>query len=166
MVSETTIPKLIELGILVVKPIPTEKVVYKKKPSRPNIGEMIHSRMNEVNMNIEHYVKILISKLEAQGLSKTNAMKSLQAIYNTNKSAYFALVLKEVAIELDKSYSNHISKSKMLFTISAATGKPYYIEPNFLKSTNTVALFRSEVDAIVACKILSSLKKEVFNGRK
>lgn len=158
-VTPDTISKLVKLGILKqIKPI---------KGLNEGLGKKINDRMSEVNMDIAAYHEILVKKLiEKTGLSKTSCERAVVGIKLVNKTGYFSLLLKEVAIELDKSYKNHISKCKTLFTISSKDGKPYYIKEGDLKCTDTVALFRTEVDAIVACKILASLKKEIFSGRK
>lgn len=162
LVSEATIPKLIELGIL----IPKKRKVFTLEREL-STGEKIQKRMSEVNMDIAYYHEILVNKMAStQVVSHSMANAALVAIKAINTTGYFNLLLKEVAIELDKSYKNHISKSKTLYTISAKDGKPYHIGEGDLKSTKTVSLFRNEIDTIVACKILASLKKEIFSGRK
>ncbi len=160
VVTPRTVEKLIAMGILEWD-TPEEMTESKK------LGIDIKSRMNSVSMDIAFYHNVLVGKLCKEGnMTTTTAFKALDAIKVVNKVSYFALLLKEVAIELDKSYENHISSSSTLFTISAKDGKPYAVNPETLKTTNTVALFRTKVDAIIACKILASLKKEVFSGRR
>ena len=159
MVTPDTVNQLIAMGIIV-------KINPKEMTESKKLGLDIQARMKSVPMDIAFYHAILVEKMcQSGGLNTTTAEKALKAIKTFNKVSYFSLLLKEIAIELDKAYENHISKSTKLFTISARDGKPYELQTGVLKNTNTVSLFRSKVDAIIACKIIASLKKEIFSVR-
>lgn len=173
-VNNFTAQYLIQLGILKFdesdkkEDAPKANIVALNSKLKPSVAQLLQVRMAGVDMRMHFYEELLLNKMMTHQLTRDQAEMSLRAVYFTNKAAYYGMVLKEIALHLDKSYESHISESENLYTISAATGKPYYIEPGFLKTTSTVALFRTEVDAIIACKILSPLKKELFkaNGRR
>jgi hypothetical protein len=177
IVSEDTIPFLISVGIIQVinikeegkKEIATYKPnIERVKADKSNLSVAISDTLKLVHTSISHYEFILAKKVAgtSENLTIVEAVEYIKAIKHINKGAYFSLILKEIAVALDSQYPDHISNSPRLYTISSATGNPYFIEPGFLKSTNTIGLFRSEVDAIVAIKILAPLKKEIFSGRR
>ena len=173
-VTLETIPKLLKLGIIkewvVNKADTTQKLRGAKVvtlPDSPTVAEQISNRMKQVNMNFTHYVNILADKMSSRGISRISANEALVALYSINKSGFFGLMLREIAIAFDESYTGHISTSKEMFVISARTGKPCQVTPD-PTLYHSISLFRSNVDAIVASKILSTLKKEIFksNGRR
>ena len=169
-VTEQSVFRLIDLGIIKEVSFKKPEVLKKFKPKENNpskiLGDNIKIVMEKTIMEPYHYHSILVSKMAKKGMNALIAEKALRIIKEINLSGYFSLILKEIALEMDSKYPDHISKSANFYTISSKDGKPYYVNINELKSIKSVALFRSEAEVIVACKILASLKKELFSGRK
>lgn len=92
--------------------------------------------------------------------------KKVENILNLVDQMYpasaFSIVLKEIAIELDKKYTDHISKSPELWTISLLDGKPAKISKKGIKSFQHFAAFRSLEDALKAVSICKPLLTSMF----
>ena len=164
-VSEENISDLIKLGIIIVV-----EDTPKKNPvtASETLGIAIQDRSKTIPMDATFYHNLLVEKISLKGqILKASAHKALLGIQKTNYAAYFSMLLKEVALLMDESYSNHISEHPVLFAISQKSGKLIQIQKEEWKSLSVGALFRNQVDAIVALKILASVKKEAFkNGRR
>jgi hypothetical protein len=78
-------------------------------------------------------------------------------------SIRFSMILKEIAIDLDKAYADHIKYSKYLYIISNLDGKVHQVNPKFLDNFLHFAAFRSKEDAETACKIVSPYISNMFN---
>ena len=68
----------------------------------------------------------------------------------------YPIISKEIAIDLDKKYTDHISNAKHLFCISLFDATIIEISPD-IKNYNVIALFRNKEDAEFAVSILKNL---------
>ena len=71
------------------------------------------------------------------------------------------MLLKQIALELDKRYKDHIRDVEETYAISTTTGNIIKIYTKGCRYNN-VALFRSVEDARFAVKVLSGLYDECF----
>ena len=93
-----------------------------------------------------------------------------QNLLNTLDELYpiipFSLILREIAVDLDKQYVDHIEDSFEIFVISTVNGKITQADKSYITSYRNFAAFRTIEDAKFACHILSPIMKEIFqNGR-
>lgn len=119
---------------------------------------------DKVPMSVGHYITTLAEKM---GWKPKKMAGFLENLWNINPSAAFSVLLREVAIELDKKYEDHIDKCKELFIISTMDGRIHKTPRAHIKNFRNFAAFRTEEDAKLACKILREDLKDMFkSGRK
>lgn len=87
------------------------------------------------------------------GLNLSEMIDFIDSLENINPVPLFQMLLKEIAIMLDKQYEGHITDSEELWAISMYDGKPMELAKEYINS-NTMSLFRSKEDAQYACNIL------------
>lgn len=78
--------------------------------------------------------------------------------------AVFSMLIKEVAIALDKKYPDHISKEPIVYIISVINGDIVPVYKEDIINYNNFAAFRSVVDAKKAKIILKPFIDKMFNG--
>ena len=150
-VTEENLPKLLESGILKVKP------AKEKKPDND-------STVTKVPMDLGYYIKKLAERLDWKESDMFAYLKTTSKIY---PMATFSIILRVIAIELDKKYEDHISNSPEIFTISALDGRIHAVRKADIRSYRNFAAFRTIQDAKIACRITRSILKELFrNDRK
>lgn len=81
-------------------------------------------------------------------------------------AAAFAMVLREIAIELDKKYEDHISNSPEIYSISLTDGRITKLYKSSIRSYKNFAAFRTIDDAKFACKVLREVLKDMFRDGK
>lgn len=89
-------------------------------------------------------------------------LRVLDKLKEVNIAITFSLVLKQIAIELDKKYEDHILKSPKFYCISLFDGTICEITPTEHGKYSNIALFRSEEDAKLAIEALEPFYKEMF----
>lgn len=92
----------------------------------------------------------------------------LSAILNTLKGvnlwAVLQIVLREVAIELDKKYENHINDSEHIYVISPQDGRIHEVNKAQIKSYKAFPAFRTVEDAKIACSFIGKELKSLFSN--
>ena len=145
-VTKNTLPKLLEAGIVTTtKPV---KSVVKK---------------TEVPMELEYYIQKIAEKLGWKVEKVYNYLNSVDTIL---PAAAFSMVLREVAIELDKRYEDHIENSPEIYVISLLDGRITKANKAHIKNYRNFAAFRTIGDAKTACNIVKELLKELFKSGK
>lgn len=136
-VTENVLPHLVDTGIITYKPDKEDIEFYVLK-IMDKIGWNREKNLKEFFMNI---VKIL-------------------------PSAFLSMVLREIAIELDKKYSDHIENSKKIYVISNLNGQIVEVNKARINNYRNFAAFRTIEDAKIACRIVRPLLKELFKKNK
>lgn len=90
----------------------------------------------------------------------------LNGIVDISPIAAFNIVAREVAIELDKKYKDHIENSEKIFVISSLDGRIHEVCKAHIKNYRNFAAFRTLDDAKFACKLLSRQLKGMFSNAK
>ena len=140
-VNETTLPDLIKHGIVVTE-----------------------GSDSDIDITIEGAVQHLANRI---GWNKENLERYFSNLYKISPAAVFEIVLKEVAILLDKKYPNHISNSKEIWVINKVNGEIQKLKDmSKIKSLQHFAAFRSIEDAKIACRITRDILKEMFKSGK
>lgn len=139
------LPKLLEAGI-----------VTTTKPAKSVVE-------TEIPMELEYYIQKIADKLDWKIEKVYNYLNSVDAIL---PAAAFSMVLREIAIELDKKYENHIEKSPEIYVISMLDGRITKVNKTHIKNYRNFAAFRTIEDAKIACKIIKDILKEMFKSGK
>ena len=140
-VNETTLPDLIKHGIVVAE-----------------------GSDSDIDITIEGAVQHLANRI---GWNKENLERYFNNLYKISPAAVFEIVLKEVAILLDKKYHNHINNSKEIWVINKVNGEIQKLRDlSKIKSFQHFAAFRSIEDAKIACRITRDILKEMFKSGK
>ena len=145
VVTKDIIPALLESGI-----------VTTIKPAKSVVG-------TEVPMELEYCIQKIADKLGWKVEKAYNYLNSVDAIL---PAAAFSMVLREVAIELDKKYEDHIEKSPEIYVISMLDGRITKANKAHIKNYRNFAAFRSVSDAKIACRITKDILKEMFKSGK
>lgn len=147
-ITTHTLPELIEAGIITVKQDEDKSVSPVQKD-------------NEVPMELEYYIQKIAEKLGWKVEKVYNYLNNVDTIL---PAAAFSMVLREVAIELDKKYEDHIDKSPEIYVISMFDGRITKANKAHIKNYRNFAAFRSVSDAKIACKITKDILKEMFKN--
>lgn len=142
-VTKDILPKLLEAGI-----------VTTTKPEKP-VAE------TEVPMELEYYIQKIAEKFGWKVEKVYNYLNSVDTIL---PAAAFSMVLREIAIELDKKYEDHIEKSPEIYAISMLDGRITKVNKAHIKNYRNFAAFRSVSDAKIACSIVRDILKEMFKN--
>ena len=145
VVTKDILPELLKAGI-----------VTTTKPAK-SVAE------TEVPMELKYYIQKIAEK-HGWKIEKTyNYLNSVDAIL---PAAAFSMVLREIAIELDKKYEDHIEKSPEIYVISMLDGRITKANKSHIKNYRNFAAFRTIEDAKIACGITRDILKEMFKSGK
>lgn len=108
------------------------------------------------------YEKVIEKISNKMCLSTTSVKILLDSIYKIYPWATIHIMLKELAIELDKKYQDNIKKAPALYAVSPQDGRIHEVNKNYFKSYTCVPVFRSIEDAKIACRIIKKELKKVF----
>lgn len=150
VVTKATLPKLIERGIITTS-----------LGSNFDINEGFE--LTEAPTNIHYYIEKLAKKLNWKIEKVYNYLNTICSVY---PAAAFSMILREVAIELDKNYEDHIENSPEIYVISMFDGRITKANKANIKNYRNFAAFRSISDAKFACSIVKDILKELFKSGK
>lgn len=144
VLTKDILPKLIESGIVTTKPT---------KSAKSTVAE------TKVPMELEYYIQKIADRLGWKLEKMYNYLNTIDVIL---PAAALSLILKEIAVELDKKYKDHIQNSPEIFAISMLNGRIGRINKANIKNYKNFAAFRSIEDAKIACFIVRDILKEMF----
>ena len=108
---------------------------------------------------IEEAFKNMAKRLNWHPTKVYNYIVNLKTLY---PAAAFSILLKEIAIYLDKDYTNHIKDSKEIFVISLLDKSIKKLDKTKITSYKNFAAFRTIEDAEFALKCINQTF-EYFN---
>ena len=146
VVTKDILPKLLEADIVITT-----------KPAKST------GAVPEVPMELEYYIQKIAEKLGWKIEKVYNYLNSVDTIF---PAAAFSMVLREIAIELDKKYEDHIEKSPEIYVISTLDGRITKANKAHIKNYRNFAAFRTIEDAKIACRIARDILKEMFKSGK
>ena len=118
------------------------------------------SSKNEIE-DINYYINLLAIK---HNWKKDKMDGFLGKVYTINPGAAISIMLKEIAIELDKKYLDHIRFSPEIYVFSTTHGKIVQLDKDSIKTFKFFAAFRTKEDAEFAIKVIDGLiPKKYFN---
>lgn len=153
IVNEETLPKLIEEGVL----IPMKECPHKTG------CPCSQGAKGEIPMDMNFYIEKIAVRLGWKPEKVYNYLNSVDSILPV---AAFSIVLREIAIELDKKYEDHIENSPEIYVISMLDGRITKANKAHIKNYRNFAAFRSVSDAKIACRIVKDILKEMFKSGK
>ena len=113
------------------------------------------------NRDINYYIKLLADK---HNWKKDKMNGFLGKLYEINPGAVISIMLKEIAIELDKKYPDHIRFSPQIYIFSKNRGKIVQLDKDSIKTFKFFAAFRTKEDAEFTIKVIDGLiPKKYFN---
>lgn len=137
--TEDLIPMLTELGVLITP--------EKEQPiTIPSEEDVIKETSNILKLSYND-TKDLLDKLAVN-------MPAVKC----------SIMLKSLAIILDRKYKDHISKSDRIFGVSIINGKIGELPKEEIRNYRNFAAFRTIEDARIACKVLRKQFKEMFKN--
>lgn len=143
VMTKNILPKLLEAGIVTTAK-PAKSVVETKVP-----------------MELEYYIQKIAERLGWKIEKVYNYLNSVDTIL---PAAAFSIVLREVAVELDKKYKDHIEKSPEIYAVSLLDGRITKTNKAHIKNYRNFAAFRTVEDARIACSIVRDILKELFKN--
>lgn len=146
VVTKESLPKLVREGIITAA-----------KPAKATATE------SKVPMELEYYVQKIAERL---GWKTEKVYNYLNTVDTILPAAAFSIVLREIAIELDKKYKDHIEKSPEIYVVSLINGTITRANKANIRSYKNFAAFRTIEDAKIACRITKDILKEMFKSGK
>ena len=150
-VNEKTLPELIKAGVLT-------QVDCAHGADCP----CKHCTKGEVPMDMNFYIEKIAARLGWKPERVYNYLNNVDSIL---PAAAFSMVLREIAVELDKKYEDHIENSPEIYVISMLDGRITKANKAYIKNYRNFAAFRSVSDAKIACSIMRGILKEMFKNK-
>ena len=165
--------KEINLGdkILIVGAVNTPVGIIKAQKIVTVTKELMSKFIKEGKVNVveeKDTNKIWSNAIES--LSKKTNWKEeklldiLSTLHLANPWATTQMVLREIAIELDKKYDDHINKSEKIYAISPQDGRIHEVNKKTVKNYKAFPAFRSIEDAKIACSLIREHLKSIFSN--
>lgn len=79
--------------------------------------------------------------------------------------AVVSVLAREIAVILDRKYSDHINEAEKIYVISTLDGRIHEVCKAHIKNFRNFAAFRTIDDAKLACSILREPLKEMFSDK-
>lgn len=162
--------KLARVANTLLGPVVLEEVKITKKTLpmliKRGVISVQEEKANCTNVNIDYYIGHLAKRINWKLENLDKYMNNLAGI---NKTAIFSILLREVAIVMDKKYPDHIKRSKEIYVIDMTDGEIHKLrELHKVKNFRNFAAFRTIEDALCAKHILKDFMKELFKrgGKK
>lgn len=115
----------------------------------------------EVSVDLDFYIKKIADRLGWKPEKVYSYLNSVDSIL----PAAFSMVLREIAIGLDKKYEDHIENSPEIYVISMLDGRITKANKAHIKNYRNFAAFRTIEDAKTACRIVKPILKEMFKSK-
>lgn len=126
-------------------------VVY----NEPNVSDKSET------VSISYFINELAKK---KGWKPEKVAGYLDSIIELSPVAAFNIMLREVAVWLDKKYEDHIENSEKIYVISFLDGRIHEVCKAHIKNYRNFAAFRTIEDAKFACNLLRESLKVMFKS--
>lgn len=107
---------------------------------------------------------VVANLVKKTGWKEKKLWAILTNIAALNPSAVLQIFIREIAIELDKKYKDHINKCDIIYTISTLDGRIHKLEKKYIKTFRSISAFRSMEDAKIACYLLKSQLRQLYKN--
>lgn len=121
--------------------------------------EMFEKRHKE--LTAKDVIKVLMDTMD---VSLENLRVILDKAAAVSNGAVYSIILRAIAVEMDKNYHNHIYDADEIYLFSLLDGKFHkeYTQNISKKSFKYFAAFRTQEDAIKAIKLTQAVRHELF----
>lgn len=148
-------------------PLSTARVQRVAVVTKELMGKLIKD--GKVNVVEENGINKIWNDAIKSLAKKTNwkeekLLNILATLHLANPWAATQMVLREVAIELDKKYDDHINKSEKIYAISPQDGRIHEVNKKTVKNYRAFPAFRSIEDAKIACSLIREHLKSIFSN--
>ena len=116
----------------------------------------------EIPTDVDYYISKVANKL---GWKEKKFRNYLEVLASINPIGAFNILLKAIAIELDKKYPDHISKSENIFIVSVFDGSIRQADKSHIKTYKHFSAFRTREDAQFALHVLKNQFIYCFNDQ-
>ena len=147
------------IGITIIRKVAivTKKLMDKLiKDGKVNVVEE-----KDINKIWNNAIENLANKTNRK---EEKLLNILNTLHLANPWAATQMVLREIAIELDKKYDDHINKSEKIYVISPQDGRIHEINKKTIKNYKAFPAFRSIEDAKIACSLIREHLKSIFSN--
>ena len=151
IVNEKTLPELLKAGVLT----PAGCIHDTNCTCR-------YCAKSEIPLDMNFYIEKIAARLGWKPEKVYNYLNSVDSIL---PAASLSMVLREIAIELDKKYEDHIENSPEIYVISLLDGRITKANKAHIRNYRNFAAFRTIEDAKIACKIVKPVLKEMFKNK-
>lgn len=117
----------------------------------------------EISVTVEKAIDNIAKK---KGWTPQRVNGWLGGIEELSPIAAFDIVARELAIELDKKYEDHIEESEKIFIISPLDGVIHEVCKKCIKNYRNFPAFRTAEDAKMVCTLLRGKLKGMFKNAK
>lgn len=139
----------------------TEKEIDQTVKAIDKIKQASNRKPMEVNMNPEYYFAKVGQKL---GWNAKKLRNIIEDIIKVNPAILFHLMLREVALECDRQYKNHIENSAEIYVLSSSSGSIVRVDKSVITNYRNFSAFRTREDAKKATIILKDLLDIMFSN--
>ena len=151
IVNEKTLPELLKAGVLTP--------VGCTNDTNCTCRYCVKS---EIPLDMNFYIEKIAARLGWKPEKVYNYLNSVDSIL---PAAALSMVLREIAIELDKKYEDHIENSPEIYVISLLDGRITKANKAHIRNYRNFAAFRSVSDAKIACSIMRDILKKMFKNK-
>ena len=151
IVNEKTLPELLKAGVLTPAGC-----------THDTNGTCRYCAKSEIPLDMNFYIEKIAVRLGWKPEKVYNYLNSVDSIL---PAASLSMVLREIAIELDKKYEDHIENSPEIYVISLLDGRITKANKAHIRNYRNFAAFRTIEDAKIACKIVKPVLKEMFKNK-
>lgn len=138
-------------------------IVHKVTVSEDTINDLLEKGIIEIKDDEGvSFVAIVAKMAKRKKWSIEDTLDFLEEVHSINTAAVLDILFKEIAIELDKKYEDHISKSDIIYSICTLNGKILKINKSKIVNYKSFAAFRTIEDAKIACEVLSPILEELY----
>lgn len=131
------------------------------KTIEENKDAIISAMEKVVPMELSYYINSLAQK---KGWKPEKMAEFLDNLHEICPGATFNVILREIAVKLDKKYEDHIGKSEEIYCVSMTNGHIFKMDKRLIKNFRNFAAFRTLDDAKLACRITRSLLRDMFKS--
>lgn len=135
-VLPNSISKLIKKGLIVEREDPEKGPLKSEKDA-------------------EYYLNKIFQK---SSLDEENSTEFLFTLLNIWPASLYTMFLREIAIDLDANYKDHISNSPSIYIVDIASMRIYNLPKAYIKNYKNFAAFRSSKEALIALELLKEFQ--------
>ena len=127
-------------------------------------GILVEKNIPSVPLSLQYYGEKVAKRF--CGVPNGLMYRLINILYAAYPQVALNMLLREVAIEIDKKYPDHIEKSDKIYTVSMVNGRITEIPRGTITNFRHFAAFRTIEDAKEGCKVVRKLLKDMFSTKK